>query len=96
MDYKQNFNLLSAYYDRYGLFITLKSGAWLCRQKFAQDFTFKIHLFIQNVLQSYASNIYRHLFETLHYPIRHRGCFIYILNTLDSASLLVKLKPRIF
>jgi hypothetical protein len=31
------------------LFITLKLGAWLCRQKFAQDFTFKIHLFLQNI-----------------------------------------------
>jgi hypothetical protein len=27
-----------------------KSG--LCRQKFAQDFSFKIHLFLQNVLQN--------------------------------------------
>jgi hypothetical protein len=24
----------------------------LCRQKFAQDFSFKIHLFLQNVLQN--------------------------------------------
>jgi hypothetical protein len=44
-------------------------------QQFAQDFTSKIHIFLQNVLQSYASNIYRHLFETFHYPTRHRGCF---------------------
>ena len=40
--------------DRWGLFITqvyaLKSGAWLCGQKFTQDFSFKIHLFLQNVL----------------------------------------------
>ena len=42
--------------DRWGLFITqvyaLKSGAWLCGQKFAKDFSFKIHLFLQNVLQN--------------------------------------------
>ena len=60
--------------DRWGLFTTqvyaLKSGAWLCGQKFTQDFSFKIHLFLQNVLQIYASNIYRHLFETFHYPYR--------------------------
>jgi hypothetical protein len=42
---------------------------------FAQDFSFKIHLFLQNVLQSYLSNVHRHLFETFHYPIRHRSCF---------------------
>ena len=28
----------------------VKSG--LCRQKFVQDFSFKIHLFLQNVLQN--------------------------------------------
>ena len=61
--------------DRWGLFITLKSDAWLCRQMFARDFTFKIHLFLQNVLQSFQYISSRHLFETLHYPIRHRGCF---------------------
>ena len=39
-----------------GLFITqvyaLKSGARLCGQKFTQDFSFKIHLLLQNVLQN--------------------------------------------
>jgi hypothetical protein len=30
----------------------------LCRQKFTQEFRFKTHLFLQNVLQRYASNIY--------------------------------------
>jgi hypothetical protein len=43
--------------------------------KFEQDFSFKIHLFLQNVLQSYASNIYRHLFEKFRYPIRRCGRF---------------------
>jgi hypothetical protein len=42
-----------------GLFITqvyaLKSVAWLCWQKFPQEFRFKTHLFLQNVLQSYTS-----------------------------------------
>ena len=47
----------------------------LSTQKFAQDFSFKIHVILQNVLQNYASNIYRHLFESFHYPIRHRSCF---------------------
>ena len=65
--------------DRWGLFITqvyaLKSGAWLCGQKFTQDFSFKIHLFLQNVLQSHASNIYRHLFEGFRYQILHHSCF---------------------
>jgi hypothetical protein len=36
-----------------------------------------IYLFLQNVLQSYASNIYRHLFEKFQYPIRRRGSFHY-------------------
>jgi hypothetical protein len=55
----------------------LDKSRWrgFCRKKFAQDFSFKVHLFLQNVLQSYASHIYRHLFETFHYPIRHRSCF---------------------
>ena len=39
--------------DRWGLFTTqvyaLKSGAWLCGQKFTQDFRFEIHLFLENV-----------------------------------------------
>jgi hypothetical protein len=30
----------------------LKSGARLCGQKFTQDFSFKINLFLQNVLQN--------------------------------------------
>jgi hypothetical protein len=42
--------------DRWGLLTTqvyaLKSGVWLCRQKFTQDFSFKIHLLLQNVLQN--------------------------------------------
>jgi hypothetical protein len=38
---------------------------WLCRQKFAPDFTFKIHLFLPNVLESYASNIYLHFFNLM-------------------------------
>jgi hypothetical protein len=50
---KDGQNLLTTM-DRRGLFITqvyaLKSGAWLCGQKFKQDFSFKIHLLLQNVL----------------------------------------------
>jgi hypothetical protein len=41
---------------RKGLFITqvyaLKSGVWLCGQKFTQEYRFKTHLFLQNVLQN--------------------------------------------
>ena len=34
----------------YNIFVRGKSG--LCRQKLTQDFSFKIHLFLQNVLQN--------------------------------------------
>jgi hypothetical protein len=47
----------------------LKSGAWLCGQKFTQYFSFKIHLFLQNVLQN--------LVRTTSKSVTSR-CFCYI------------------
>jgi hypothetical protein len=45
----------------------------LCRQEFAQDFSFKIHLFLQNVLQ----NLVRSTSES----IMSRGfCYFYVSN----------------
>ena len=69
--------------------------AWLCGQKFTQEFRFKTHLFLQNVLQSYASNIYRHLFEKFRHPIRHRGCFLHRVAFMASVIHLVRLGTAI-
>jgi hypothetical protein len=57
----------------------VKSG--LCRQKFALDFSFKIHLFLQNVLQNLVLSTSKSLTF---------GCLYFILF-LKSSRILVYL-----
>jgi hypothetical protein len=53
-----------------------KSG--LCRQKFAQDFSFKIHLFLQNVLQNLVLSTSKSMTF---------GCFYFIFKEFSYSCL---------